>query len=171
MVFWGDYTGQPMPYRGWNAVVGSEQNGTKTRLTATFNRLLEWLRDYMSVDTVTLLLPVADLQSLAVQATIGLEEEITQQIRIPIGRGIAGHIAASVEPMMVNNLSTVEVVSPILHQKGLRSLVGVPLPVEEGVIGVLHVGNFKSHNFTERDVQQLQLIAHRLGLIIADARL
>ncbi|WP_375495009.1 hypothetical protein [uncultured Nostoc sp.] len=68
----------------------------------------------MSVDTVTLLLPVADLQSLAVQATIGLEEEITQQIRIPIGRGIAGHIAASVEPMMVNNLSTVEVVSPIL---------------------------------------------------------
>ncbi|MBC1220043.1 hypothetical protein GNF10_21130 [Nostoc sp. UCD121] len=72
MVFWGDYTGQPMPYRGWNAVVASEQNGTKARLTATFNSLLEWLRDYMSVDTVTLLLPVADLQSLAVQATIAL---------------------------------------------------------------------------------------------------
>ncbi|MBD2511631.1 GAF domain-containing protein [Nostoc muscorum FACHB-395] len=59
----------------------------------------------------------------------------------------------------------------VLLDKQLRSLVGVPLPVEEGVIGFLHVGNFKSHNFTERDVQQLQLIAHRLGLIIADARL
>ncbi|WP_262984367.1 hypothetical protein [Nostoc sp. 'Peltigera membranacea cyanobiont' 210A] len=41
MVFWGDDTGQPMPYRGWNAVVASEQNGTETRLTATFHRLLE----------------------------------------------------------------------------------------------------------------------------------
>ncbi|MEH1855830.1 MAG: hypothetical protein V7K50_08710 [Nostoc sp.] len=46
-------------------------------MNATFNRLLEWLRDYISVDTVTLVLPVADLQSLAVQTTIGLEEEIT----------------------------------------------------------------------------------------------
>ncbi|MBD2510806.1 MULTISPECIES: hypothetical protein [Nostoc] len=63
MVFWGDDTGQPMPYRGWNAVVASEQNGTKTRLTTTFNRLLEWLRDYMSVDTVTLLLP--DVEAIA----------------------------------------------------------------------------------------------------------
>ena len=171
MVFWGDYTGKPISYRGWDVVTGGEQNGTKTMLQASLKKLLEWLRDYISVDTITLLLPVADQQNLAVYITAGLEEEIIQQIRIPIGQGFAGRIAASMEPMIVNNMSAVEVVSPILRDSGLRSLVGVPLPIYQGMIGVLHVGTFKSRQFTERDVQQLQLTAHRLKLIIEDAKL
>lgn len=171
MVFWGDYTGKPIPYRGWDVVTSGEQNGTKTRLFASLKKLLEWLREYMSVDTITLLLPVADQQNLAVYITAGLEEEIIQQIRIPIGQGFAGRIAASMEPMIVNNLSAVEVVSPILRDSGLRSLVGVPVPINHEVIGVLHVGTFQSRHFTERDVQQLQLTAHRLKLIIEDAGL
>lgn len=169
MVLWGDYTGLPMPYRGWN--VGEQHNCTTTRRATYLKKLLEWLHEYMSVDTVALLLPVADQPNLAVYATIGLEEEIVQQVRIPIGRGIAGRIAASNEPMIVNDVSAVEVVSPVLRQKGLRALVGVPLLVKPGMNGVLHVGTLQNRRFNERDVQQLQLVAHRLELVIADAGL
>jgi len=98
-----------MPYRGWN--LGEQHNYTTTRLATSLKKLIEWLHEYMSVDTVTLLLPVADQQNLIVHTTIGLEEEIVQQIRIPIGGGIAGRIAASSEPMIVNDLSAVEVQS------------------------------------------------------------
>lgn len=169
MVFWGDHTGKPIPYRGWNVVVSGEQNGTKTKLVASLKKLLKWVQEYISVDTVTLLLPVANQQNLAVYATLGLEEEIEQQIRIPIGQGIAGRIAQSMQPMIINNMSAVDIVSPILRDSGLRSLVGIPILINQGEIGVLHVGTFDSHEFTERDVEQLQLIAHRLRLIIADA--
>ena len=170
MVFWGDYTGLPMPYMGWNVVVGEEYKGN-SQLTLALTKLLEWLREYMSVDTVTLLLPDENQQNLTVHATIGLEEEIVQQVRIPVGQGIAGRIAASSKPMIVNDLSAVEVFSPILRQKGLQALVGVPVCIKQGTVGVLHVGMLRSHQFTELDVQQLQLVAERLNLVIADAGL
>ena len=170
MVFWGDYTGLPMPYMGWNVVVGEEYKGN-SQLTLALTKLLEWLREYMSVDTVTLLLPDENRQNLTVHATIGLEEEIKQQVRIPVGQGIAGRIAASSKPMIVNDLSAVEVFSPILRQKGLQALVGVPVCIKQGTVGVLHVGMLRSHQFTELDVQQLQLVAERLNLVIADAGL
>ncbi|MEI2583843.1 GAF domain-containing protein [Scytonema sp. PRP1] len=125
----------------------------------------------MSVDTVTLLLPTTDKQNLFVSATIGLEEEIKQQVRIPIGQGFAGRIAANIEPMIVNDLSAIEIVSPILRAKGLKSLIGVPLLIKQGVIGVLHVGTFEFHQFTKDDVKQLQLIAHRIELMIMNAGL
>lgn len=168
MIFWGNHTGQPMPYRGWNVVVGERRLNTKTQFAASIKRLLKWLQEYTSVDTVTLLLPVENQQHLAVYATFGLEEEIIQQIRIPIGKGIAGRIAQSMQPMIIDDMSAVQVFSPILRQKGLRSLVGIPIPINEQSVGVLHIGTFDSRDFNERDVQQLQLIAHRLKLMYAD---
>lgn len=169
MIFWGNHTGQPLPYRGWNVVIGERQNRSKAKFDASVKKLLYWLQEYTSVDTVTLLLPLEN-QHLAVYATVGLEEEIIQQIRIPIGQGIAGGIAQTMQPMIVDDLSAVEVYSPILREKGLRSLVGIPIIINQGVIGVLHIGKFDSHHFNERDIEQLQLVAHRLNLMIADAQ-
>ncbi|NJM73066.1 MAG: GAF domain-containing protein [Scytonema sp. RU_4_4] len=160
-MFWRDNTGLPKSYKGWDVSMDDEQNYTEAGIATSTKKLLKWVQDYMSVDTVTLLLPT-DQQNLAVYATLGLEEEIEQQIRIPIGQGIAGHIAASMEPMMVNDLSQVQIFSPILRQKNLRSLVGIPLAFKQGKVGVLHVGTLQPHQFSEQDVQQLQLVAHRI---------
>ena len=167
-----DHTGLVKSDQGWDHVlINGQQISTETRLAVSLKKLLEWLREYMSVDTVTLLLPVKEQQNLAVYATHGLEEEIVQQIRIPIGQGFAGRIAASIEPMIVNNLSEVKIVSPILRHKGLRSLVGIPVSVKQSVIGVLHLGTFESHQFSDRDVEQLQIIAPLIEGMIADGGL
>ncbi len=171
MLFWGDNSGLPRSYRGWDVIVDWEQNRSKTKVAASLKKLLTWLQEYMSVDTVTLLLPIAERENLAVYATLGLEEEIVQQIRIPIGQGVAGRIAATRKPMIVNNLAQVEVFSPILRHKGLQSLVGIPLILNQEVVGVLHVGTFQSHQFTDTDVQQLQLVAHRLKAEMGDVGL
>ncbi len=130
------------------------------------HQLLDCIRQAMAVDTVTVLLPTENGQQLAVGATLGLEEEITEGIRIPIGRGFAGRIAATCELMFVDDLSTVEVVSPILRNKGIQSMVGVPLLVKDEVIGVFHVGTVRSRHFTRDDAQLLQLVAERIGLAI-----
>jgi len=127
------------------------------------NQLLDTIRRVMGVDTVTVLLPIENSQQMFVCATVGLEEEITAGIKIPFGRGFAGRVAASCEPLLVDDLSTVEVVSPILRSKGLKSMLGVPLLVNDQVIGVFHVGTFRSRRFTKKDAQQLQLIAEHIG--------
>ncbi|MBV8884154.1 MAG: acyltransferase family protein [Chroococcidiopsidaceae cyanobacterium CP_BM_RX_35] len=164
----GEYKGFPKSSRGWNVFINGEQIGTQTEFATSLKKLLEWLREYMSVDTVTLLLPIIDRQNLAVYTTLGLEEEIVQQILIPVGKGFAGRIAANGEPMIVDNLNEIEVVSPVLRQKGLRSLVGIPLPIKQSEMGVLHLGTFQSHKFTERDVRELQLVANLIKSMIED---
>lgn len=169
MVLWVDDDNLPMPYRGWTVAVGEKSGSNKQQMVAAFTKLLAWLQEYMSADTATLLLPTEDRKNLAVYATVGLEEEIAQQIRIPIGRGIAGKIAASRKPKITHNLLQEEIFSPILRQKGLRSLVGVPLPIGRKLVGVLHVGSFEQRQFNERDIQQLQLVVHRLKSVIAQA--
>ncbi|KAB8333090.1 GAF domain-containing protein [Scytonema tolypothrichoides VB-61278] len=169
-MFWRENTDLPKSYKGWDVFMGDEPSYTEGGLANSTKELLKWLQDYMSVDTVTLLLPI-DQQHLAVYATLGLEEEISEQIRIPIGQGVAGHIAASIEPMIVNDLSQVEIFSPILRQKNLRSLLGIPLPLKQNAVGVLHVGTFGSRQFTEQDVQQLQIIADQIEMMIVNAEL
>jgi len=129
--------------------------------------LLDCIRQVMEVDTVTILLRTEAGQQLTVHASLGLEEEIAAGIRIPIGHGFAGNIAARNELMIVDDLSTVEVVSPILRNKGIQSMLGVPLLSEDRMIGVFHIGTFRPRHFNRDDAHLMQLIADRLGLAIA----
>jgi len=126
-------------------------------------QMLQCIRQVMAVDTVTVLLQNKDGQQLAVQATLGLEEEITKKIQIPIGQGFAGSIAAICEPRVVADLSTVEVVSPVLRNKGIQSIVGVPLLVKNRTVGVFHIGTVRPRQFTKDDVRLLQLVADHIG--------
>lgn len=131
-----------------------------------FHQLFACISQVMDVDTITVLLPTEDGQQLAVCATLGLEEEIVEGIQIPIGRGFAGRIAASCEPTIVDDLAKVEVVSPILRDKGIRSMLGVPLLVKDEVIGVFHIGTFRPRQFTEDDAQLLRFVADHIGVVL-----
>lgn len=135
-------------------------------LQTLLHQLLDCIRQVMAVDTIAILLQTEDRRQLAVCATLGLEEEITKGIRIPIGRGFAGRIAANCKLTIVDDLTKVEVVSPILRNKGIQSMLGIPLLVENRVVGVFHVGTVRPRHFTRDDAQLLQLVADRIALAI-----
>ena len=60
---------------------------------------------------------------------------------------------------------------PILREKGIRSLLGVPLIVEGHLIGVMHVGSLQPRTFVQNDVAVLQLAAARAAPAIERASL
>jgi len=133
--------------------------------------LLNRVRDAMKADTVAILLIKAEGDELVAWAAKGLEEEVELDVRIPIGTGFAGRVAATRAPVVIEDLNQADVLNPLLRQKGVRSLVGVPLLVEGRVIGVMHVGKFTRHQFTEDETRLLQLVADRIALAIDNARL
>ena len=92
-------------------------------------------------------------------------------MRIPVGRGFAGRIAAERRPVAIEDVDHADILNPILREKGIRSLLGVPLLVEGRVIGVLHVGSLTRRIFGERDRDLLQLAADRAAIAIEHARL
>ena len=71
-------------------------------------------------------------------------------VRIPFGRGFAGRIAAQRRPIILDDLARADVLNPILREKGIRSMCGVPLLVRDEAIGVLHVGTLVHRQFTSR---------------------
>ena len=133
--------------------------------------LLNRVRDAVDVDTVAILLTEQRGDELVAWAAKGLEEEVALGVRIPFGSGFAGRVAATRAPVIIEDLEEADVLNPLLRQSGIRSLLGVPLLVEGRVIGVMHVGKFTRHQFTEDETRLLQLVADRIALAIDNARL
>ena len=140
-------------------------------LEELLDTVLGRIREILDVDTVAILLKLPGAAELIARAAKGLEEEVAQKVRIPIGRGFAGRIAASRRPIFVPEVSEADVVNPILRQVGIRSLLGVPLIVEGELIGVLHVGSLTPREFTADDAELLALAAARVAPGIERARL
>ena len=85
-------------------------------------------------------------------------------MRIPVGGGFAGRIAAERRPVILDHVDHTNVLNPILLEKGIQSLVGVPLLVHGAVTGVLHVGTVHNRVFTADNAALLQLAADRAAL-------
>jgi sigma-B regulation protein RsbU (phosphoserine phosphatase) len=131
--------------------------------------LLGRVREISGGDFAVLLLLDDRREQLHVRAAVGLEEEVTAEVRIPLGRGIAGRIAARGKPELIEDLRGREVISPYLRERA-RSMAAVPLRDNE-VIGVLHVSSRERARFTPADVQLLELVADRVGRAITQARI
>ncbi len=128
--------------------------------------LVERVREALQADTAAVLLLDQSSSYLIATAASGLEEEVRQGVRIHIGDGFAGRIAAQGAPVILDEVDHTKVVNPILLSKGIRSLMGAPLQASGTVIGVLHVGTLAPRTFTAEDVDLLQLAADRAAVAV-----
>ncbi|MBW8742004.1 MAG: GAF domain-containing protein [Acidobacteria bacterium] len=130
------------------------------------DELLARVRDALDADTCAVLLLDEKGTELVARAAKGIEEEVEQGVRIPVGGGFAGRIAATRGPVVIEDVDHSYVLNPILREKGIKSLLGVPLLVEDRMLGVVHVGTLVPRMFTDDDIALLQVVAQRVALAI-----
>jgi len=140
-------------------------------LESLLDELMERIRDLLDADTAVMLLVEEDEDVLIPRRAIGLEEELEADVRIPIGQGFAGRVAAERATVVIDDVANYPVVNPILKQRGVQSLIGVPLLHLGRLIGVVHAGSFSRDYFTQDDGLLLQLVADRVALAITQSRL
>jgi GAF domain-containing protein/anti-sigma regulatory factor (Ser/Thr protein kinase) len=133
--------------------------------------LLERITEILHADTAAILLLDENATELRARAAKGIEEEVEQGVRIPVGRGFAGRVVAQRRPIFIADIDRADIYNPILRQKGIRSLLGVPLLIEGRPLGVLHVGTLTPRVFGDRDLDLLQRVADRAALAISNAQL
>lgn len=126
--------------------------------------LLERTRDLLQADTAAVLLLDSGGTELVATAASGLEQEVRQGVRVPVGRGFAGQVAAEAEPVAIEHIDHNSVFNPILLTRGVTSVLGVPMISGGRVVGVLHVGTRAARRFTADDVELLKLVADRASL-------
>ena len=139
-------------------------------LDDSLRELLGRTRTVLAGDSAAILLLTEDNRHLPFRTAQGLEPETRPQGKIPLENSIVGKIAALRKPLIVEDLSHVEGVIPILR-KNVRSLIGAPLLSQGEVIGVVFVGTFSLCRFSDEDLRLLQVVADRAATVIEHARL
>jgi PAS domain S-box-containing protein len=131
--------------------------------------LLERVQEVLKVDNAAVLLLDEAGQTLTILVVRGPEEAVAAQVRVPLGEGFAGRIAATREPLVVDDVTAFPVVNSFLRDH-LHSVAGVPLVAGDQLVGVLHVGTVQLRHFTPDDVQLLQQVSDQMALAIARCR-
>nr|WP_255669622.1 GAF domain-containing SpoIIE family protein phosphatase [Aeromicrobium wangtongii] len=134
-------------------------------------QLLVAIREDLEADSSVMLLLDATRSVLEPVAACGLDETLRTSARVPLGQGFAGTIAATAVPLVLDEVRSDNVVNPMLHRRGIRSLVGVPLLSDGMVIGVLHVGSLTPRTFTQDDIERLAARAEDLAVFVKDRAL
>jgi len=135
----------------------------RLNLDELLHALLERLARVLDADSARIRL-VTDDDRLAVGTTIGVERAEDDEV-LDIGEGFAGHIAQTREPAIAGDVDPGDIAAS-LRAKGIRSIVGVPLLVNDRLVGVLHVSSVTPDRFHESDVELLRLAAERIAVAI-----
>ncbi len=132
--------------------------------------LLHRIVDELEADTGAILL-VNERGELDLRATVGLGDAERRAVSIPVGVGVTGRVAATRETLLIPDLSQVELASPMLRERGINSVVAIPLIVEDELIGVVHCGSEAYAQFVDEDARLLQLMADRIAFAVHQAAL
>ncbi|MGW4057878.1 PP2C family protein-serine/threonine phosphatase [Amycolatopsis sp. NPDC004747] len=127
---------------------------------------LQRLREVMAVDTATVLRYQPSGRQLVAFAAAGIEEEVHQGVRVPVGSGFAGRVALERAPVILDHVDETTVVNSLLWERGLHSMLGVPMLAGSELVGVLHIGSVAPRAFGESEVATMQLLADRLAMAV-----
>ena len=133
---------------------------------ALLETLLDRVKKTLQADTAAVLLLDQSAGQLLAAAASGIEEEVTQGVRVTLGTGFAGRVAATRQPVILTEVNQRTVSNPLLVERGIQSLLGVPLFAGGQVVGVLHVGSLSRREFSQEDVELLQLAGDRAALAL-----
>lgn len=92
--------------------------------------------------------------------------------RLRPGEGIAGRVAASGQPIVVDDIAVDDrVTRDVVRRSGLRSFASIPLTAKDQIVGVMNVARRDLRRFDTRDMQLLLAIGHQVGVAVENARL
>ena len=105
-------------------------------------------------------------QLLRLVAQVGLPPELQNIVAIiPVGKGIAGQVAAENRPVTICNLQTDTsgVAKPAAKQTGVGGAVCVPIKFKDKLIGTFGIGTKREHEYSAAEINALIDIANSIG--------
>ncbi len=101
-------------------------------------------------------------------ATEGLNPEAVHRTRLRVGEGIVGEVAAHAQPLALSDAQShpAFVYRPETGEDPYRSLMGVPILRQGRVVGVLVVQNRTQRNYTEEEIEAMQIVAMVLAELV-----
>ncbi|MCX8065676.1 MAG: ATP-binding protein [Candidatus Hydrogenedentes bacterium] len=149
---------------------------TITDLDQLLVLITEECKNACEAESASLLLYDEKRKCLSFQVTLGPvgSDIIKKEIRISEGTGIAGEVALTKKPKIVNDVSKepkfYKGVDEITRYK-TKNILAVPIIHNKKLIGVIEVVNKKNNHFSHEDLRFLEIIASWAGSAVVTSKL
>lgn len=140
-------------------------------LTALLERILVVTSGIFGAQVGVVLLVDPESNKLRVRSVTGLGPEFGQGIAISSGQGFTGHIFETGEPDMLPDMSKSSGLLKRELRQHVHALWGVPLKVNDRVIGVMALGFKKAYEWLPSEQELLRAVAERSAMAIDRARM
>jgi len=133
----------------------------------------------LGAERVTLMLLDRKAESLVIEASVGLDEQLANEVRIRVGEGIAGWVLQQGEALLVEDIEK----DPRFQKRNERPystdsfisaplLLSVPIKLKQEVLGIINVNNKREGGvFTQDDLKFVSTLAGQAALAIENARI
>jgi diguanylate cyclase (GGDEF)-like protein len=130
--------------------------------------ILETAADLLQAASGSLMLIDENGKNLRIESVLGMNLQLARSMSARVGRGIAGKVAESGEPLLVKDIeqdSRVRI--PNRSRFKTKSFISIPLRVKGAVIGVLNLSDKRNGGiFCEADLELLTTMARHAGVVL-----
>ena len=135
--------------------------------------MLSLVGNDMQAQRCSLMLRAPEPGMLYLAAAKGIAPNVAEGARVAIGDGVAGKVAATREPLLVQDVADANA-HPLLRDQYFTtgSFISFPLVYHDELIGVVNLTNRAQRGvFTEEDVERVRLLALVISLAAWNAKL
>jgi len=133
-----------------------------------FSRVLEIAVAVTGAEGGSLMLLDHAARELRVRVAAGVEPELWPKIRVPLGHGIAGRVAAEGRPLRLRGKADRQAFKIVRERLDVESALSVPLTFEGRVLGVLNLHHTtRADAFSDESLEFAEQLAHLDAQIIA----
>jgi len=144
-------------------------------LDALLFYIMEKCKLLMNSEATSLMLVIPETNELEFKIVLGPKSEEVKPFRLAIGKGIAGWVAKTGKPVLIQDAYADDRFDPSFDKRSgfiTRSMLCVPMVYKNKIIGVMTVLNrLDQFSFTENDQVLLTIFASQAALAIENAKL
>jgi diguanylate cyclase (GGDEF)-like protein len=133
-----------------------------------YSRILSTSAEFLGAASGSLMILDESGHTLKIVASLGLNEQISKSLNIKIGEGIAGKVAATGAPIVVNDIETDSRVATTNRPRyRTKSFISMPFRKDRKIIGVLNLSDKEGNDiFAESDLQLLALLLGQAVMVL-----
>ncbi|MBI5869360.1 MAG: diguanylate cyclase [Actinobacteria bacterium] len=150
----------------------SEAALSTVHLSEMMQKLLESAASFVGADFGLVFLSDTASENLTAQASYGLQSGASARMATRVGEGVIGQAFAGRYIAVSEDLTTdSRATNKFLKAINARTLISLPLQMRDQMLGMLVLGTFTPHQYTEEEKDSLIVAADRLAIAIENAQL
>lgn len=145
--------------------------GSSVNLTDLLRQIVVLAASVTEANVGSIMLADESGEYLTIEAAIGLHDEIVRKTRLPLGASIAGYVAKTGEPIVVEDVEKDDRFQRMNRERyGAASLLCAPLRIKNNILGVINMANKSGGQaFTKDDLRLLTNFASQAAVAVDDA--